>query len=210
MLKHKLNIIPKDVEPRNIVSGPPVYVRQKFFYVGHACTTYSVEQAISIMDYIGQITKSDDCLPFAVALVENGELIAVSEDNGEFGAGDILASALKKFEGFNVLVCVSKHVSNCFVSDMFQAQKHRAVKDASSRALDILYSQLVSSSDGLANAAAQQDADHNAMSVPSIPRVPHSHESKNGADGGGVGARPLSSTRQRIERFRDPPANLVV
>ncbi len=141
MSKVKDLIIPKDVQPQSIISGPPVYVRRKFYYVGHACTTYSVEQAISIMDYIGQKTASDNCLPFALALVENGEMVAVSEDNGEFGAGDILASALKRVEGFNVLVCVSMHAQNCFVTDMYQAEKHRAVKDAGSKALDILYAQ---------------------------------------------------------------------
>ncbi len=133
----------KDFDPSNLFTGPPVYVRKQFAYVGHASTTYSVEQAILIMDYIGQRSESDECLPFAVALVENGEMISISEDNGEFGCGEILATALKRVEGFNVLVCVSRHTSGCFVSDMFQGQKHRAVRDAAVKALDMLSSHLV-------------------------------------------------------------------
>jgi len=59
-------------------------------------------------------------------------------DNGEFACGDILKACLNKVEGFNVLVCVSRHVDGMFVTDMVQAQKHRAVKEAASKALELL------------------------------------------------------------------------
>lgn len=38
--------------------------------LGYASTIYSVNQVIEILDYIGQKSKSDDILPFAVRLVE--------------------------------------------------------------------------------------------------------------------------------------------
>lgn len=129
-------------DPSYIFTGPPVYVRKQVSYIGHATTTYSVEQAITIIDYIGQREKSDHCLPFAVRLVEGGEMIAISEDNGEFASGELLAACLKKVEGFNILVCVSRKVENLFVTDMVQTQKHRAIKEAASKVLELLYASL--------------------------------------------------------------------
>lgn len=63
-------------------------------------------------------------------------------DNGEFACGEILKTCLTKVEGFNVLVCVSRHVDGMFVTDMVQAQKHRAVKEAASKALELLKAHL--------------------------------------------------------------------
>lgn len=123
-----------------------MYVRKQVSYIGHATTTYSVEQAITIIDYIGQKEKSDHCLPFAVRLVEGGELIAISEDNGEFASGEVLAACLKKVEGFNILVCVSRRVENMFVTDMVQTQKHRAIKEAAAKVLEMLYASLTKES----------------------------------------------------------------
>jgi hypothetical protein len=65
--------------PEDIVTGPPVHIRKKLSYTGHATTTYSVEQASTIIDYIGTKTGCDNCLPFAVMLVEGGELISIAE-----------------------------------------------------------------------------------------------------------------------------------
>ena len=223
MFHNKAAIVPKDVEPKSIISGPSVYVRKKFSYIGHASTTYSVEHAISIMDYIGQRTESDDCLPFAVALVENGEMVAVSEDNGEFGAGDILASALKKVEGFNVLVCVSRHADGCFVTDMFQGEKHRAIKDACAKALDILYAQLVNNGDSsspgeeegapLSEDLGEYYNDPETHSGgPNVPPAPYRYMGGNNTSTA-VGVlssasnnkKPISATRSKIERFRGQP-----
>ena len=97
-------------DPSNIVSSEPQFIRKKMCYTGHASTTYSVEQAIAIIDYIGQQADSEDFLPYAITLVENNELIASAEDNGEFSCGNILASCLQKLDGYNVLVCVSRYV----------------------------------------------------------------------------------------------------
>jgi hypothetical protein len=59
-------------------------------------------------------------------------------DNGEFACGEILKACLTKVEGFNVLVCVSRHVDGMFVTDMLQTQKHRAVKEAAARVIELL------------------------------------------------------------------------
>ena len=71
-------------------------------------------------------------------------MVSIAEDNGEFSGGAILAECLKKKEGYNILVCVSRSVSGCFVTDMVQSQKHRAVKEAASRALAKLFDRLTS------------------------------------------------------------------
>lgn len=73
--------IHSDLAAAEIISGPPVYVRRKFYYTGHATTTYSVDQASTIIDLIGSKTRSDHCLPFAVRLVEGGEMISIAEGN---------------------------------------------------------------------------------------------------------------------------------
>jgi hypothetical protein len=43
--------------------------------LGYASTIYSVDQAVQILDFIGQKSKSDDILPFAVRLVEGIDII---------------------------------------------------------------------------------------------------------------------------------------
>jgi hypothetical protein len=68
-----------DFDPNSIITGPCVYVRKKFCYVGHATTAYSVDNAANIVDYIGEKTGCDHCLPFAVRLVEGGEIVKFSE-----------------------------------------------------------------------------------------------------------------------------------
>jgi hypothetical protein len=69
----------RDLLAADIITGPPVYVRRQVYYTGHATTTYSVEQASTIIDFIGSKTGCDHCLPFAVRLVEAGEMIFIAE-----------------------------------------------------------------------------------------------------------------------------------
>lgn len=129
-------------DPANIVQGPPVYIRKQVYYQGYASTTWGIAQATNIIDFIGCKTDSDDCLPFAVKLIENNELISVAEDNGEFACGKVLEKTLKKLDGYNVLVCVARKVKGAFVVDMVQGQKLHAVKEAAEKALELLHKQL--------------------------------------------------------------------
>lgn len=110
----------------------------KCFYRCHATTIYSVEQAIAILDYIGIETDSEDCLPFALRIVEGGELIVIAEDNGEFGFGDILTESLKYMEDYNVLICVSRKISDTCAHEMFQSRKSGIIKQASQEVMEIL------------------------------------------------------------------------
>lgn len=132
-------------DPQNIIEGPPVYIRRQLYYQAYASTTFSIEQATNLIDYIGTQVDSDDCLPFAVKLIENDEIIAVAEDNGEFGCGAVLSRCLKRLDGFNVLVCVARKVKGAFVADMVQSQKLHAVKEAADKALELLHKQLTGS-----------------------------------------------------------------
>lgn len=150
----------------NIISGPPVYVRKKFYFQGHASTCYSLEQAINIIDFIGMVKDSDHCLPFAICLVgkflitrlltyinfylilllffllENGQFISIAEDNGEFSAGEILNNCLKRIEGYNIILCVTQNYSGCFISDSIQNEKRYSIKKAAENVLEILYYKL--------------------------------------------------------------------
>jgi hypothetical protein len=83
---------------------------RKVIYTGHASTIYSVDNAVQILDYIGQKTKSEDVLPFALRLVEGDDLIEIAEDNNEFACGELLAQILDRYEGYNMIVCVSRQV----------------------------------------------------------------------------------------------------
>mmetsp|Transcript_5930 Transcript_5930/g.6050 ORF Transcript_5930/g.6050 Transcript_5930/m.6050 type:complete len:257 (+) Transcript_5930:145-915(+) len=127
----------------NIKVGAPIRIR-KVVYTGYASTIYSVDQAVQILDFIGQKSKSDDILPFAVRLVEGKEFIEIAEDNNEFACGELLARCLDNYEGYNMVVCVSRHVEGCFVSDSVQHLKLRAVKEAAISALEILHKELIS------------------------------------------------------------------
>lgn len=140
---------PDDValfDPANIIIGEPVYLRKKFCYQGYASTTYSVDQAVAIIDYIGHMTQSEDFLPYAITLLEGGEMISIAEDNGELSCGEVVGNCLKKIEGLNVLVCVSRIVGGCFVSDILQGQKTRAIRDAATNALKSLVQKITNPS----------------------------------------------------------------
>ncbi len=63
-------------------------------------------------------------------------------------------------EGFNVLVCVSRQVDGMFVTDMVQAQKHRAVKEAASKALELLKAHLTAVKPAGPAATLKRDSFH--------------------------------------------------
>ena len=89
-------------DPSNVCQGPTIFIK-RCEYTGFASNVYSVEQAIEILEYIGFCTQSENCLPFAVSLVNGaGEYINLSEDNGEFGAGGIIEKCLKKLDGNSI------------------------------------------------------------------------------------------------------------
>ena len=129
----------ENIDISNIFSSDKIRLRRKCYYTAHATTIYSVEQAISILDYIGLSTNSEDCLPFSLRLVENGELIQIAEDNGEFGIGDLLADSLNDLDGYNLLICVSRKSADCTVHEMYQSQKRIVIKNAAKNAINKLY-----------------------------------------------------------------------
>jgi hypothetical protein len=131
------------IELDGVFSSQRVFAGPKLSYQAHATTTYSAEQAIDILDIIGKSLESDDCLPFAMNLVDGGEVVSVCEDNGEFGAGEMLARSLQDLDGFNTLVCLSRKVAGVYVTEMLQPVKMKAMKAAVLEALGMLYQDLV-------------------------------------------------------------------
>ena len=158
----------------NVFSSDEVSVNGKVSYRGHASCVYSVDQSIEILDTIGARYDSEDCLPFAITLVEGSELICLAEDNGEFSAGELLSTALTTLDGFNALVCVTRKVSGCYVSDMVQSQKRRAIQEAANGALHFLFEHLT----------AQRDED---PSVTDFSLLGRGGAGAGGGVGGGVG-----------------------
>lgn len=122
----------RSFDPASILHGPVVFACKEVWYQGHACPTSSVAQATDLIEHIGI-----DSI-YAMRLVEAGELLALSEDNGHFMCGAIVAQALKRLDGFNALLCVTRHVKGCFVTDMIHAQQRSAVKQAAEKAADLL------------------------------------------------------------------------
>lgn len=131
-----------------IIHSSPVRMK-KCFYTGHATTIYSVEHAISILDRIGRMMNSDDTLPFALRLVEAGELVQIADDNGEFGCGPILDNSLLKLDGYNVLVAVSCRTVGCLSSDMLQCRKMPCIREAAVKAIQKLSQHLMPPEQGL-------------------------------------------------------------
>jgi len=131
------------VRLEGVFSSEPIHAGPKLSYQAHATTTYSVDQAIDILDIIGKSLDSDDCLPFAMNLVDGGEIISIGEDNGEFGAGEMLAKSLQELDGYNTLVCVSRKVAGVYVTEMLQPMKMQPMKAAVQQALGLLYQHLV-------------------------------------------------------------------
>ena len=115
---------------------------KKCTYTGYCASIWSVENAIQILDQIGLTSDSEDCLPFAIRLVEGGELVQIAEDNGEFGCGDVLAECLSKVDKYNVLVCVSRRIRDSCVLDMHQRMKLIVVKEAGMNAVNVIHAHL--------------------------------------------------------------------
>jgi hypothetical protein len=154
------------IDVSNIISSEKYKLRRKCYYIAHATTIYSVEQAISILDYIGLITNSEDCLPFSLRLVENGELIQIAEDNGEFGIGDLLADSLNDLDGYNLLICVSRKSADCTVHEMYQSQKRIVIKNAAKSAINKLHDHL-----NINSTKKRSDDDRTIMTAPHISRM---------------------------------------
>jgi len=121
--------------------GDPIKLR-KCEYTGHATTIYSVDHAISVLDEIGELFDSDDCLPFALRLVEGSELIQLADDNGEFGASHVISSCLGKLDGYNILVTVTLKINGCFNPDMVQNRKLPIIRTAALNAIEHLKAHL--------------------------------------------------------------------
>jgi hypothetical protein len=122
----------------NIVQGPSVHASKEVCYTAYACTAASIDQATDIVDYIAQRYYSEDCMPYAIRLVEAGELISIAQDNGDFLCGAVVANALKRLDGYNALICVTRQVKGVFVTDMIHTQVRGAVKIAAEKAADAL------------------------------------------------------------------------
>lgn len=133
-------------DPANIISGPVIRACPQVTYQGHACTAASVEQATEIIDYISQKFDSEDCAPFAIRLVEAGELLSLQQDNGEFMCASLVGNAIKRLDGYNAMLCVTRKIKGCFVDEMVFSQKRGAVKAAAEKAADLLLDVLDASS----------------------------------------------------------------
>lgn len=125
-------------DPLSVVHGPKIYACKEIYYQGHACTAASIEQATNIIYFLAQKYDSDDCMPYAIRLVEGEELLAIAQDNGDFMSGSIVANALKRLDGYNVVLCVTRYVKGFFVAEMVQAHKRGAIKQAAEKAADML------------------------------------------------------------------------
>jgi hypothetical protein len=161
----------------------------KCFYKCHATTIYSVEQAIAILDYIGIETDSEDCLPFALRIVEGGELIVIAEDNGEFGFGDILTDSLKYMEDYNVLICVSRKISDTCAHEMFQSRKSGIIKQSAKEVMEILKDRITNKNNNLRGgmildeaSALSQISVLNVVVPGSAPPAPQSYDIENDKD----------------------------
>lgn len=74
----------------------------------------------------------------------NEDSISLAEDNGEVGCGDLLSSCLTDIQeaSLSCMVCVTRYIEGTFVVDMYQGQKHRVVKEAASKAVQLLLKSL--------------------------------------------------------------------
>ena len=127
-----------------IFSTAAFSVNKSVSYRGHAAAVYSIDQAVEFLDFIGIETGSDNYLPFSMSLVDgNGQYVSIAEDNGEFGGGEMLGRALQDLDGFNALVCVSRHVAGVYVAEVAQNMKFKVIQDAATGALSLLYNDLV-------------------------------------------------------------------
>jgi hypothetical protein len=108
------------------------------------------------------------------------DFIEIAEDNNEFACGELLARCLDNYEGYNMIVCVSRHVEGCFVSDSVQHLKLRAVKEAAISALEILHTELTSPAvdeEGLINNNQNEKNSHNDQKMTNKKKMPHKKNS---------------------------------
>ena len=183
-------------------------------YRGHAFTCYSIDQAVEVLDFIGVETGSENYMPFAMSLVDgSGQFVSIAEDNGEFGAGEMLGRALQDLDGFNALVCVSRHVSGVYVAEGAQHMKFKVMQDAATAALSLLYNDLVKKANEKEQEETRLEQEKEIhMTRSLVGDTSISLESGDCTDGAGkklVGSGPGGketiferTERQAMERFR--------
>ncbi len=196
-----------------ILSTAPFHMNKSVSYRGHASAVYSVDQAVEFLDIIGLETGSEDYLPFAIVLVDSaGEFVSIAEDNGEFSAGEMLARALQDLDGFNALICVSRHVRGVYVAESAQHMKFQTMKQAATEALSLLYQELVKR----ANEKKQEEKMKEEINVPMSGSLVGDHSLSLGSEGKMGGGKPRHrgsgpggretkferTERQAIERFQ--------
>ncbi len=146
-------------------------------YRCHVSTIYSVEQAIAILDYLSVQTDSEECLPFAIRIVENGELVVIAEDNGEFSIGELLAESLLAVDGYNTLICLSRKVRDCGIHDMCQQQKRIVIKKAVNEGIELLKAHLKSSKLVILKDSSLSTPSMNSLSIAMPPPPSHTYSS---------------------------------
>lgn len=140
-----------------IIRGERVSLQRKCHYTGHATildnelsTDDIVSQVLSVVNDIGRKYESENCIPFALIIMRSDDCIKLAEDNGEIGAGDLLAACLEELiakgseRQVSYLVAVTRYVEGAFVSDMYQGLKRRSIKEAANKALKKLTDNLAS------------------------------------------------------------------
>ena len=116
---------------------------KKVAYRGHVAIVHSLEDIEKVMVLIRRKFKFIDAMPYAfhLASLESDEVRAVDhlEDDGDWGAGNILLECLKSKKREFIFLAVTRHVGGCFPPELVQMVKPTMIKDAANAALQLLH-----------------------------------------------------------------------
>lgn len=140
-----------DIDEGRIITGKKVEFK-KLAYTGHIVVfdeSSTVDDALRYIKYLGTNFNSTDCIPFALSLLENNELVFLADDNGEFGCSDMLKELLTQQINVNatyknIMICVTRYIQGFFVVDMFQEVKLRLIKEAAKAVIEDLKAKVIS------------------------------------------------------------------
>ena len=110
-------------------------LKRTVIYRGYAASISSIDESVSVIKNIGKQGKYIEVIPFAIRLLENGELKEFHEDNGEWGAGIMLHEILTKYDAVNCMLVLTRKVKGCFPPDSLQSEKAIYIKEACESAL---------------------------------------------------------------------------
>jgi len=127
----------------SLVYVEPLSYRGKVTYRGFASPVRSEDDVNVVLEKVQRFVGSSRAtMSYALRMTQedSSDIIEFSDDNGEFGAGDLLINALVRADLENSMVVVTIEGRGCFSTDFVPVESVRLIQSAANSAADALIS----------------------------------------------------------------------